>query len=182
MVLRKSVIFTLLVCFALVSPCLAAKGGSKVDDAVKAVVEQHGKALSAQDLKGVMNTYAPVPGIFLMGTGPGETYVGDEAVGGAYHQFFTRFKANTLTFKYDWIHIGSKGDVAWFGATAAGEAMINNEKRERTFNLSGTLEKVKGKWGFVSLHFSRLGVEQTSAEQKAPEQTSPEQKSPEQPK
>jgi len=103
-----------------------------------------------------METYASAQNVVLMGTGPGETYVGDEAIRGAYVQFFKRHEANTLNFKYDWISVGSKGDVAWFAATinVNVEDMVTNQKRERAFNMSGTMEKVKGKWMFVSMHFS----------------------------
>ena len=146
-------------CLALVSPCLAKEGGSNIMVEVKAVVEQHNKAFNAQDLKGVMTTYASDPNTVLMGTGPGEAYAGDEAIGGAYDQIFTRFDANTLSFKYDWICAGSMGNVAWFAVTMTFEGTVNKEKKERAFNMSGTLRKEKGKWRFVSMHFSRLGAE-----------------------
>jgi hypothetical protein len=98
-----------------------------------------------------------------MGTGPGEVYVGDEAIGGAYNEFFNRFDANTLSFKYDWVFAGSMGSVAWFVVTTTVQGTVNKEKKERVFNMSGTLRKEKGKWRFVSMHFSRLGAEQQAA-------------------
>ncbi len=163
--LRISVLVTVLVCLGMVLPCFAQKDQSKLDADVRALLEQHDKALSAQDLKGVMDTYASAPNIVLMGTGPGEAYVGEEAIGSAYNQFFNRFKANTLNFKYDWIAVGSKDNVAWFAATVTAQGMVNKEKRERAFNISGTLEKTEGNWRFLSLHFSRLGAENQVAQQ-----------------
>jgi ketosteroid isomerase-like protein len=163
MVLKRGLMFALLFCFALVSPCLAKQGDSKIMAEVKAVMEQHNKALNSQDLKGVMTLYASDPNTVLMGTGPGEAYVGDEAVGGAYNQLFTRFEANSLSFKYDWITAGSKGNLAWFAVTTTMEGTVNKEKKERTFNMSGTLLKKKGKWRILSMHFSRLGAEQQPA-------------------
>jgi uncharacterized protein (TIGR02246 family) len=166
MVLKKSLLTMLLLTLTLVSPCLAkgVKGGeAKVTAAVQAVIEQHNKAFNAQDLKGVMTTYSSDPNCVLMGTGPGESYVGDEAIGGAYDQFFTRFEANSLSFKYDWIAAGSKGNLAWFAVTTTIEGTVNKERKERAFNMSGTLQKEKGKWRIVSLHFSRLGAEQQPA-------------------
>jgi ketosteroid isomerase-like protein len=162
MVLKRSLLIVLLLSLALVSPCLA-KGGkgvaTKITPVAQAVIEEHNKALNAQDIKGVMNTYSDDPNCVLMGTGPGESYVGDEAIGGAYDQIFTRFEANSLSFKYDWIATGSKGGLAWFAVTTTMEGTVNKEKRERTFNMSGALQKEKGKWRIVSLHFSRLGAE-----------------------
>ncbi len=160
MVLKRVLVFMLLVCLALASPCMAQQRDAKVNADIKALVEQHNKAFSAQDLKGVMDLYSSDPNTVLMGTGPGESYVGDEAIGGAYDQFFSRFAANTLTFKYDWVSVGSRGTVAWFAVTTTIEGTVNNEKKERVFNMSGALENVKGKWRIVSLHFSRLGAEQ----------------------
>jgi ketosteroid isomerase-like protein len=160
MVLKRVSVIMLLVCLALVSPCMAQQRDTKVNADVKALVEQHNKAFGAQDLKGVMDTYSSDPNIVLMGTGPGEIYAGEEAIGGAYNQLFTRFEPNTLTFKVDWVSVGSRGTVAWFAATTTIDGVVNKEKKERVFNMSGTLEKVKGKWQMVSLHFSRLGAEQ----------------------
>jgi uncharacterized protein (TIGR02246 family) len=150
-------------CLVLVSPCLAKGGGPRIMPEVKAVMEQHNKAFNAQDLKGVMTTWASDLNIVLIGTGPGEVYVGDEAIGGAYNQLFTRFDANTLGFEYDWICAGFMGNVAWFAVTTTIEGTVNNEKKERAFNVSGTLLKQKGKWRLVSMHFSRLGAEQQTA-------------------
>jgi len=168
MVVKRGFIlmWVLVFCLAAVSPCLAKQGGSKIMGEVKAVMEQHNKALNAQDLKGVMTTYASDPDTVLMGTGPGEAYVGDEAIGGAYNQLFTRFDANTLSFKYDWIAAATKGYFAWFAVTTTMEGTSNKEKKERSFNMSGALKKEKGKWRLVSMHFSRLGAEQqATAEQ-----------------
>jgi uncharacterized protein (TIGR02246 family) len=163
MVMKRGLMLVLVFSLFLVSPCLAKEGDSKIMTEVKAVMEQHNKAFNAQDLKGVMTTYATDPNTVLMGTGPGEAYVGDEAIGGAYNQFFTRFEANTINFKYDWICVGSAGNVAWFAVTTTIEATVKKEKKERAFNMSGTLRKENGQWRFVSLHFSRLGAEQQAA-------------------
>ncbi len=156
MVSRRSVVFTLLVCFLWVSPCLAEQDESSVNAAVKALVEQHNEALGAQDLKGVMETYASAQNIILIGTLSSDIYVGGEAVSGAYAQLFKKITAKTLSFKYNWVSVGSRGDVAWFAVTINIhiEDMLTNEKSERNYNMSGIMEKVKGKWVFVSTHFS----------------------------
>jgi uncharacterized protein (TIGR02246 family) len=155
--------FVLLSCFALVSPCLAKQGDAKTMAAVKAVIEQHNQALNAQDLKGVMTLYALDSNTVLMGTGPGEAYVGEEGISGAYNQIFSRFKADSLRFKYDWVAAGSKGNIAWFAVTTTMSGTVNNEQKERAFNMSGLLLKEKGKWRIVSMHFSRLGAEEHPA-------------------
>ncbi len=160
MIRKQRLLLIVLVCLALASPSLAQQRETKVANEVKALLEQHNQALSAHDLKGIMDTYAPDPNIVLMGTGPGESYVGEEAIGGAYNQFFSRFEPKTLTYSADVAASGVKGSTAWFAATVRIEGIVNNEKKERTFNMSGTLTKGKGKWRIVCLHFSRLGAEQ----------------------
>ena len=160
MILKRGLLLALLSCFALVSPCLAKQGDAKITAEVKSVMEQHNMALNAQNIKGIMSIYSSDPNTVLMGTGPGEAYVGEEGLSGAYNQIFNRFKADTLSFKYDWVATGSKGDVAWFAVTTTMSATVNNEQKERAFNMSGLLRKDKGKWRIVSMHFSRLGAEE----------------------
>ncbi|MRR59005.1 MAG: hypothetical protein EG824_12450 [Deltaproteobacteria bacterium] len=153
------------ICLASASPCLAAKEGTKLVGQVTTLLEQHDAALSAHDIKGIMQTYVAGPEIFLMGTGPGEIYRGLEGVAGAYSQFFTRFEMGSMGFSYDWVSAGSRGDVAWFSAEGKIKASKKDQTREIGFNLSGTLQKQKGKWRFVAMHFSRLGVAAESEEQ-----------------
>jgi ketosteroid isomerase-like protein len=160
MVLRRSVVLMIVACFFIVSPCIAKQKGASGNNDVTALVELHNKAFSAQDLVGVMKTWSSAPNTVLMGSGPGEVYVGEEAIGSAYDQFFNRFDPKSLSFKYDWATVGTSGNVAWFAVTTTIEGSLKNEKKERAFNMSGTLEKKKGKWRIVSMHFSRLGAEQ----------------------
>lgn len=155
----------MITCLVAASPCLAAKEGTRLVGQVTALLEQHDAALAAHDIKGIMKTYAAGPEILLMGTGPGEIYRGQEGVEGAYNQFFTRFDMGAMGFSYDWVSAGSRGDVAWFAAEGRVKARIKDETREIGFNLSGTLQKQKGTWRFVAMHFSRLGVAAEPEEQ-----------------
>ncbi len=95
---------------------------------IKALIEQHFKFFNANDLKGIMDSYAADPNIVLMGTGPGEVYLGEEAIGGAYDKFFDRFDPNSLSFKYDWITIGLKGNAAWVAVTITVDGTLNKQK------------------------------------------------------
>lgn len=163
MLLKKGLMFALLFCFALASPCLAKQGEDKTIAEIKTVIEKHNQALNAHDLKGLMTLYSSDSNTILMGTGPGEAYVGEEGVSGAYNQFFNRFKSDTVSFTYDWISVESKGGIAWFAVTTTMSGTVNNEQKERAFNVSGLLMKQKGGWRIVSMHFSRLGAEEQPA-------------------
>ena len=163
MVLKKGLIFAMLFYFALVSPSFSKQGETRIISEVKTIIAQHNQALGAHDLKGVMTLYSSNPDIFLMGTGPGETYLGEEGIAGAYNQIFSRFKADSLTFKTDCITAGSKGDLAWFAVTTTISGTVNNELKAREFNLTGLLHKQKGKWRIINMHFSRLNAEEQPA-------------------
>lgn len=151
-------LFMVLISFVVASPCFARKGSSKTATEIKTVVEQHDKALSSKSLKGVMETFASSRHITLMGTGPGEIYVGREGIEGAYTEFFTKFETGSLHFNYDWVNVGHDRNVGWFAVTSYGKGKVKGQEKEFAFNLSGTMEKHHGKWRIVLLHFSRLGA------------------------
>lgn len=120
-----------------------------------ALLEQHDKAFTAQDLEGVMKTYVVSPEISLMGTGPGEIYVGKEEVEGAYRRIFTRFDKGSPSFTYGMVSAGSSGDTAWFAAECTATGKVKDELKVIRYNLSGTMLKQNGEWFFVAVHFSR---------------------------
>lgn len=144
--------------FTMVSPCFAEKAATGLLNEVTTLLKQHDAAFAAQDIQGVIKTYISGPQIFLMGTGPGEIYRGTEGVEGAYNQFFTKFDKGTVDFTYHWLSAGSKDDIAWFAAEYTIKGKVKDEVKEIGFNVSGTLQKQKGKWRILAMHFSRLGV------------------------
>ena len=100
MVLKKGLIFAMMFYFALVSPSLSKQGEPPhARSDIQTIIERHNQALNAHDLKGVMTLFSSNPDIFLMGTGPGEVNVGEEGIAGAYNQIFSRFEADSPTFK-----------------------------------------------------------------------------------
>jgi hypothetical protein len=158
MAMQRILMGVVLVCLAAVSPCLAEDAGAKLTRQVTNLLEKHDAAFSAQNVKGVMKTFIKGPQIFLMGSGPGEIYRGEDGVEAAYRQFFTRFDKGSLKFSYNWVSAGSRRDMAWFAAECTINATVKGEKKELGLNISGTLLKVKGEWRFIAVHFSRLGV------------------------
>jgi ketosteroid isomerase-like protein len=158
MTMQRILMGVVLVCLAAASPCLAEDAGTKLTRQVTTLLEKHDAAFSAQDVKGVMKTYIHGPQIFLMGSGPGEIYRGEDGVETAYSQFFTRFDKGSLKFSYNWVSAGSRRDMAWFAAECTIDGTVKDVKKELGFNVSGTLLKQKGEWRFIAVHFSRLGV------------------------
>jgi uncharacterized protein (TIGR02246 family) len=123
---------------------------------IKAVLEKHDKAFSAQDLEGVLATYHQGPYTVLMGTGPGEMWAGLEEIGDAYKHFFADFDKGAQAFRYEYVNAQTRGDVAWM--SVMGEVTGNKGGKEMKFaiNISGVLLKDQGQWKFSHLHFSNL--------------------------
>ncbi|HYQ92853.1 MAG TPA: nuclear transport factor 2 family protein, partial [Candidatus Competibacteraceae bacterium] len=66
---------------------------SKEMEAIKKTLQEHDEALNKQDLAALMDTYAANANILLMGTGPGEVWVGKQNIEETYKHFFKDFKA-----------------------------------------------------------------------------------------
>lgn len=159
--MKRSFLLILSIFFLMTSVCFSqqdASGG--LNEEIKALLSRHDKAFGEQNVEGVMEAYASSPDLVLMGTGPGEFYVGKEGVEAAYRQFFTRFEPGSVRFEHVWVGACASGDTAWFGATTKATFATKEEQKEVGFNFSGTVKKEGEHWRLVLLHFSRLGVEE----------------------
>ncbi|MGE0085659.1 MAG: nuclear transport factor 2 family protein [Desulfococcaceae bacterium] len=157
--MKRKLVFALMVCLAAVSPCFGEgekAAATDIENEVKALLAQHDKAFSEQNLTGIMEVFSSDADIVLMGTGPGECYKGKEGVSGAYTEFFKNFAPGTLTHNYYWLKAGSKDDAAWFMAMSQSAANAKEGKKEFGINSSGFLKKENGKWRFAAMHFSIL--------------------------
>jgi uncharacterized protein (TIGR02246 family) len=157
-IVKRCLIPLLLICFSLASPCLAQQEPYDEEAEVKALLERHEKAFVVQDLKGVMETYASDSEIVLMGTGPGEVYLGKEGIEAAYSRFFNRFEPGTLSIDHDSFFAHFRCDVAWFAVECRAKAEVNKKVEEMALNLSGTLVRQEDKWQFTAVHFSGLAA------------------------
>lgn len=125
-------------------------------EGVKAVLKQHDKAFSTQDLEGILSTYQQGPYTVLMGTGPGEMWVGPEEIGDAYKHFFTDFDKGAQAFRYDYVNGRTHGDVAWLSAMGEVTGRKGDKQMKFAINISSVLVKDQGNWKFCLLHFSNL--------------------------
>jgi ketosteroid isomerase-like protein len=140
------------------APALAEekKMDPKVVEAVKDTLKEHDDALNKQDLKGVMALYADSPGIVLMGTGPGEFWMGKEAIADTYEHFFKDFEAGSLSHDCPFKSGSYQGDVAWLIASCQMKDKTKEGPREYVVNVSAVLTNEKGTWKYRTLHFSNL--------------------------
>lgn len=130
------------------------------DDALKAAVkalweDQH-KALDAHDVDGVLATFADSDDIMLMGTGPGEHWVGKDEVKDAYTHFMENFDANTMEVQCGEGAGTSRGDVLWLTGVCQFSDKQKDQTRQFVSNVSAVLVKQGDVWRFHTMHFSHL--------------------------
>ena len=137
---------------------LGQKSGQKSADLsqIVALLQQHDSAMNQHDLDGIMSVYAPTANIVMMGTGPGERWVGKDEIKGAYSEIIKDFDKGTSTHDCYWKTGEIEGNSAWVASMCKFADSKDGKKREYELNVSGVLRRIGGKWYFQSLHFSNL--------------------------
>jgi uncharacterized protein (TIGR02246 family) len=121
---------------------------------IRDVFAAHEKALDQHDLKGVMALYAPGDQTAVLGTGPGEQWVGGEQIEDAYRHFFADFDAGTVDRTCPWMLGNVSGDVGWISATCDYRDSLKDKPRTFALNVSAVLQKLDGAWKLRTMHFS----------------------------
>jgi len=156
----RNLLLSITICCMAMTPGFAKEGetgvDAKVKEDVKATLKKHDEAMNKKDLKGVMALYAASPDVVLMGTGPGEFWVGKDAIEDAYKHFFEDFEADSLSHECPFFSWGEDGSVAWLIASCQMTDARKGGKREYVLNVSAVLTKQKGEWQFRTMHFSNL--------------------------
>jgi ketosteroid isomerase-like protein len=132
----------------------AGQTDAKAEAGIKKLMESYRAAVGKQDLAGVMKFFADGPDTVVMGTGPGELYLGKESIENAYRAFFSNFQ--TEKNKITWMKSGVNGNAAWILGTSLITQNLKEGKNEFEMNWSAVLEKKGGEWKIVTLHFSHL--------------------------
>jgi uncharacterized protein (TIGR02246 family) len=130
-----------------------AEAGSGVQAEVHAVVAAYSQAIAEKKLDACVAAYGGPEGVML-GTGPGERWVGEDEIRIAHQEFFRLF--DTETSKPTWRVIRVNGEVAWIAGMSEITDYLKNVKKEFFLNFSAVLEKRDGKWKIVLFHFSNL--------------------------
>lgn len=125
-------------------------------DAAKALWQQQQKAFDAHDLDGVLATFADNDDIMLMGTGPGEHWVGKDEVKDAFAHFIEGFDANTMETKCGEGAGSAQGNVAWFTAVCSFTQGKDGKPSGFVANLSAVVVKQGDNWRFHTMHYSQL--------------------------
>jgi uncharacterized protein (TIGR02246 family) len=125
-------------------------------DAAKALWQEQQKAFDAHDLDGVLATFADGDDIMLMGTGPGEHWVGKAEIKDAFAHFITGFDTNTMETKCGEGAGSAEGNVAWFTAVCSFADSKDGKPRSFVANLSAVVVKQGDDWRFHTMHYSHL--------------------------
>src|SRR5215204_6227184 len=136
------------------APTPAAAADPKVVDEIKAVLEKHDKALDEKNLDAVLDTFAPEPNTVVLGTGPGERWVGAQEIRAAYTEIFKDYDPGTMKVNCDWKTGNSDGASAWLAATCVAKDSQKGQAREYPLNVSAAMVKRDGRWRFTMLHMS----------------------------
>jgi ketosteroid isomerase-like protein len=112
--------------------------------------------LSEHDVDGVMATWVDAEDSALLGSGPGERWVGTAEIREAFDNIVKDFDPYTMESVCGWHVIGAQGDTAWALAECDFSDSLAGTKREFPLNVSGVLVKQDDTWKFRALHFSTL--------------------------
>jgi ketosteroid isomerase-like protein len=122
---------------------------------VRALLKAHDEAMTKHDLKGVMACLTEKAAI--MGTGPGEIWVGPDDIKVAYKHFFEGFDKGEQKFEYQFKIGGVGADMGWLMASG-NNITGKKDGKDISFpiNISLTVAKNAGDWRIAAMHFSTL--------------------------
>jgi len=147
-------LLTLVVLLLALGVSQAGQADPQAEAGIKKLIDSYQAAMEKQDLAGIMKCYADGPDTVVMGTGPGELYVGKESIENAYRGFFSNY-VNEKD-KITWMKNGINGNAAWIVGTSLITQTQKKGTNEFEMNWSAVLEKQGDQWKIVALHFSHL--------------------------
>lgn len=133
----------------------AADKDTALENEINEFVQKYQQAFQEKNIDAIMAMYSE--DAVLLGTGPGERYVGQEEIKDAYQHYFSAFdkEEGTLT----WRRAGHQGDVVWVAGMSHMTTYFKNEKTEFALNWTLVLAKKDGAWKAVQRHISNISRE-----------------------
>jgi len=123
---------------------------------VRAMLDKHDQAMTEHNLEAVMDTYVQGPRTVVMGTGPGELWVGPAEIREAYKHFFEYFHKGGQGFQYSTVTAGARRGAAWLSAMGNITLSKGGQKREVPMNISAVMVREGDQWRIQQMHFSTL--------------------------
>ena len=131
-----------------------ADADQKVVEEIRAVLESHDRALGEKNLDALIETFSTAPNTTVLGTGPGERWVGAREIRAAYTEMFKDYDPGTMSVTCDWKTGNSDGATAWLAATCNAKDSLKGHAREYPLNVSAAMVRQDGRWRFTMLHMS----------------------------
>ncbi|GBC62077.1 hypothetical protein DENIS_3040 [Desulfonema ishimotonii] len=151
----KRIVMLALTVFLMTAPfCVAEEPSPEVMAELEAFYKSYVDTVQKKDIDAMMKLWAPGPGILLMGTGPGERFLGEEAVREAHLSFFD--ESDKEEIKLTWHKANISGNTAWVANMAYITTYASNKKNEYALNWTWVLNKTDGKWLLNMQHYSNL--------------------------
>jgi hypothetical protein len=140
--------------------CLAGVGGvyagepSDTDVAVTAAAHKYLEAFAVRDVKGCVAAFVPGKKAVMMGTGPGERWIGSKEIAEAHTEMLKAFEKEE--FEAKWRSVNSAGKVAWTASEVKVTDIVEGKKNEFVIHLSVVWVLRKDKWLIALMHYSNL--------------------------
>ncbi|WP_027183082.1 nuclear transport factor 2 family protein [Desulfovibrio inopinatus] len=128
---------------------------SETKSEIKAMLDAHDKAMAEKDINAVLKSFSDTDPV-LMGTGPGELWVGKEEIKDAYSHFFKDFDKGKTKRECPFVMGGTKEDIAWVTAVCSYTEQRGKDETGFMLNVSAVLVKEKTGWKFQTFHFSNV--------------------------
>ena len=125
---------------------------------ILALLKAHDEAMTNHDLSGVMKCLTENAAI--MGTGPGEFWVGPDEIKIAYEHFFETFDKGAQHFEYQFRIGGVGADMGWL--MTSGNVTAKKDGKEFTFplNISLTVAKKSDEWRIAAAAVAVVRIEE----------------------
>src|SRR5262245_13706849 len=133
---------------------LAQAQGSSARIDIAEMLKSHDDAMNQHNLDGVLALFSSNPKTVVIGTGPGEKFMGQQEIRAAYTEIFKDFDKGTLTHSCYWKDGRAIGTVAWGAFMCKFSDSKGEKKREYELNVTAVVEKKGDKWQFVMVHYS----------------------------
>lgn len=121
---------------------------------IRAAMDAYRQAISNKDIDGCMAAWGSGDGIVMLGTGPGERWVGRDEIRDAHLHFFDNFDKESS--ESTWRMARVSGDVAWGASMVHAVNYYKNQKNEFFLNISIVMERQQGQWRVVLFHHSNI--------------------------
>ena len=121
---------------------------------IRALLQAHDVALTNHDLPGVLATLSDNAAV--MGTGPGEMWVGKEELTIAYEHFFQVFDKGEQSFEYLFRTGALDDDMGWMMTSGNVTGKKDGKDFSYPLNISLSVQEDDDEWKISAMHFSTL--------------------------